>query len=65
MQSQTTPSQTPQFLLNYRQAARVLGISERTLFDLKEAGEIPTVKLKRAVRFDPRDLDAWIQRKKS
>ena len=59
----TTPS-VPQ-LLNSRQAAEVLGISERKLWDMaNRRGDIPCVRLDRSVRYDPRDLDEFIQRSK-
>jgi excisionase family DNA binding protein len=52
-------------LLTARQAARVLSISERTLFSLTKSGMIAAVRFGRNVRYDPRDLDAWIQRAKN
>ena len=51
-------------LLSTRQAARLLGICERTLFSLTKKGEIPTVRIGRRVLYDPRDLRAWIDSKK-
>ncbi len=49
-------------LLTARQAAKALTISERTLWSLTQRGEIPAVRFGgRNVRYDPRDLDAWIQ----
>jgi len=62
-------------LLTARQAAKVLSISERTLFTLtsgevKKQGKvikvipvdqrIPAVRFGRAVRYDPTDIRAWI-----
>ncbi len=55
----------PPLLLDSRRAAEALGLSERTLFSLKEAGTIPFVPVgKRGVRYDPRDLRDWIDRQK-
>jgi excisionase family DNA binding protein len=51
-------------LLKPREAARVLGISERTLWALTHQNGIPHVRIGRAVRYDPRDLQAWIDRSK-
>jgi len=51
-------------LLTARQAAAVLSISERTLWGLTDGGEIPVVRIGRAVRYDPRDLQTWIDRHK-
>ena len=53
-------------LLTARQAAKALCMSERTLYSLTKAGDIPAVRFGgRNVRYDPRDLDDWIQRAKN
>jgi excisionase family DNA binding protein len=54
----------PVFLLRPREAARALAISERTLWELTRRGEIPHVRLGRAVRYRPADLDAWAEARK-
>src|SRR5262245_11999947 len=41
-------------------AAQMLAISPRTLWSLTAAGKIPVVRLGRAVRYDRRDLLAFI-----
>jgi excisionase family DNA binding protein len=46
-----------------KEAARLLSISERTLFQLVADGEIPVVRLKRKVLFRPADLNAWLHSK--
>ena len=51
-------------LLTARQAARVLTISARTLWSLTKDGQIPAVRIGRAVRYDPADLRRWIDRAK-
>ncbi|TVQ63033.1 MAG: DNA-binding protein [Phycisphaerales bacterium] len=51
-------------LLNYRQAAERLGVSERTLWALVARDELPTVRIGRSVKIDPVDLEAFIQRGK-
>lgn len=64
----TQRQELPRLLVTTREAAKMLGISERTLFTLSKDGDIPAVrfgespngKKRRAVRYDPRDLDAWI-----
>jgi excisionase family DNA binding protein len=48
-------------LLTPREAARMLSICEKTLWSLTKRGEIPAVRIGRAVRYDPRDLAAWIK----
>jgi Helix-turn-helix domain len=57
-------------LLTPRQAAGALGISTRTLWELTQRSEIPTVEpvpgeKRHHVRYDPVDLVAWIQSKKT
>ena len=64
-QERTVESQTPALLLTPRQAAELLCISERTLWDLKEAGEIPVILIGRAVRYARSDLESWIDRRRS
>jgi excisionase family DNA binding protein len=51
-------------LVSARDAAKLLAISERTLWSLTAAGEIPVVRIGRSVRYDPRDLQTWIERSK-
>ncbi len=51
-------------LLRPPEAARVLAISERTLWQLTRDGVIPCVRIGRSVRYDPRDLVEWIQKRK-
>jgi excisionase family DNA binding protein len=49
-------------LLTVRQAAKVLAISEKNLWLLTKAGDIPAVRFgKRNVRYDPADLRRWIE----
>lgn len=51
-------------LLTARQAAKILSISERTLWGLTKTGDIPAVRFGgRNVRYSPDDLRAWIQRR--
>jgi len=61
-----TPHTSNRFdpLLNYRQAAERLAVSERTLWALVARGELPTVRIGRSVKIDPVDLEAFIQRGK-
>ena len=47
-------------LLNQEEAAAVLGLTERMLRDLTNAGEIPVVRLAaKLVRYSPAALEAW------
>jgi excisionase family DNA binding protein len=52
-------------LLTARQAAAALVISESTLFRHLRAGTIPAVHIGGCLRFDPRDLTAFIDRLKT
>lgn len=51
-------------LMTSKQAAEYLCISERKLWDLKKLQRIPVVRIDRSVRFDPDDLDAFIEQLK-
>lgn len=52
-------------LITSREAATLLSISERTLWTLTNKGDLPCVRIGRSVRYDPRDLEVWIERHKS
>ncbi len=52
-------------LLKTREAAKFLAISERSLFNLYKSGQLPFVRVGRAVRFDLNDLEQFIQGMKS
>jgi excisionase family DNA binding protein len=47
-----------------RQAAQLLAIGERTMWELTRRGAIPCVRIGRAVRYSPLDLRAWIEAQK-
>lgn len=59
-----TGTRSERLLVNTNEAARMLSIAPRTLWGLTAAGEIPAVRIGRAVRYDPRDLRAWLDAKK-
>jgi excisionase family DNA binding protein len=63
MSSTSTP--TPRPLLNDRQAAEILGVSIRTLPNLVKRQGLRQVRLGRSVRYDPSDLEAFIQAQKA
>jgi excisionase family DNA binding protein len=52
-------------LLTAREAAAALRISERSLWGLTQRGEVRAVRIGRTVRYDPRDLQSFIDRAKS
>jgi len=51
-------------LLTPRQAAAALQLSERTLWELTRRGEIKRIKINSCVRYDVKDLEAFIEGKK-
>ena len=60
------PTNEPEpLLLDARDAAKALAISPRTLWSLTNSGEIPCVRIRRSVRYDPADLRAWIAGQKT
>lgn len=58
------PTDVPRFLLTADEAARALAISRHLLWTLTAAGELPCVRVGRAVRYDRADLLAWIAARK-
>jgi excisionase family DNA binding protein len=57
---QPEPSVEP-MLLTTRQAARSLNLSERTLYAITKRGDLPVVRIGKAVRYDPADIRVWIE----
>lgn len=47
------------------EAARLLTVSERTLWSLTKRGDLRCIRIGRAVRYDPADLRAWISQQKA
>lgn len=62
--SNTPMGKPPKLLLKPQQAAEALAISQRKLWALTNAGEIPRVCIGRSVRYDPQDLRNWIDANK-
>jgi len=51
----------PRPLLTYKKAAARLGMPVGTLYALVSEGRIPHIRLsRRMVRFDPEELEGWI-----
>lgn len=48
-------------LLNLRDAAKLLSLSERTLWGLANTGAIPSFKIGRSRRFSIESLERWIE----
>jgi len=57
-------AETVEALLTYRQAAKVLGVTERTIWTLVDRCAVRVVRFGRSVRIDPADLRGFIERAK-
>ena len=64
LENPTGAASSAPHLLKRREAAKRLAISERKLDELAASGEIRRVKIGTAVRFEPQDLQAYIESKK-
>ncbi|GIW96966.1 MAG: hypothetical protein KatS3mg111_0299 [Pirellulaceae bacterium] len=51
-------------LLKPQEAAEALAISPRKLWEMTASGQIPAVRIGRAVRYDLADLRRWIDDQK-
>jgi len=51
-------------LLTKKDVMRIFVVTERTVNRLMETGKLPYIKLGRAVRFDPKDVQSLIERQK-
>lgn len=47
--------------VNYREAAEILGLSERTLRNMVSKKKLPHYKLGKSVRFSVAKLEAWME----
>ena len=50
----------PPMLISEREAARLLGVSPRTVFTLRQGGRLPCVHIGASVRYDIVDIRAFI-----
>jgi excisionase family DNA binding protein len=57
-----TPAPGPPLLVDAAEAARLLCVSPRTVWSLTQRGELPACRIGRLVRYDPRDLAAYVER---
>lgn len=56
--------QSSPLLVPQREAARLLSVSERTLFAMRERGEIACVRLGPRILYSTDDLLKWVERRK-
>ncbi len=61
---QAESAESLRLLLRPREAAEALAVCERTLWSMTASGQIPSVRIGRAVRYDPADLREWIEAQK-
>jgi excisionase family DNA binding protein len=52
-------------LLTVAEAAKALAVSTRTIWSLTNRGELPAVRIGRAVRYSIEDVRAWIDRQRT
>ncbi len=57
---ETSTAPIPRLLLDPKQAAEALAVSERTLFEHTQSKEIPSFKLGRLVRYSVLELEKWV-----
>ncbi len=52
-------------LLTPKETAELLGVSQMTVYNLNRRGALPRVLIGRAVRYEPADLRAYLDRSKT
>lgn len=55
----------PKKLLSVQETAQMLGLSSRTLYRMVCDGELPCIKVGKSVRYDPSDVQAYIDRNRT
>ena len=60
--SSNTTDTNGTLLLKTPQAAKLLGISPRKLWELANCGEIPSLRIGRCLRFRKKSLEEWIEK---
>ena len=58
------PAELLQPLMTYREVGEVLGVTDRTVWELVRRGELKNVRVGRSVRVDPTDLRNYIEASK-
>ena len=55
------PNESMRRLLAYRDAGKLLHVTDRTVWQLVKDGKLPAVRFGRTVRIDPTDLRTFIE----
>jgi excisionase family DNA binding protein len=63
MSQEPTASDRPEKLLKAVDVAEILNISRALSYQLLQNGDIPTVRINRAVRVRPTDLEGYIRKR--
>ncbi|MGZ4166542.1 MAG: helix-turn-helix domain-containing protein [Solirubrobacteraceae bacterium] len=58
-------AEKPQQLWTADEVAAFLRVPKQDVYLMSRRGQIPTVRLGRRVRFDPRDIELWVDRRTS
>ena len=58
------PVNEPPPLLTTKDVARLLAVSPRKVWELSNCGELPPIRIGRAVRFDQKDVELFIKRRR-
>jgi excisionase family DNA binding protein len=61
----TATTAVPRLLLSTSEVARSLGVSQRFVKSLIQAGDLPSLKVGRLRRVWIGDLEAWVERQRS
>ncbi len=61
----THDSTLTRLLVTSREAAKLLSISERTLWSLAHSGELKVLRIGRSVRYAVADIEEYIDRRRS
>ena len=64
LEAQAASSAEP-LLLRPAEAARLLAISPRKLWELTNAREVPSIRIGRALRYPTEDLRSWIAERRA
>ena len=61
-----TPDNSPSyFLWTAAELAQYLNLRRRQVYILSRSGILPTVRIGRTLRFDPKQIQAWLERSSS